>query len=77
MRILQAPQDEFYGYRSAHVEDPFGHNWMIQTKIEEVGPQEMQKRLAAMMAAGPNSGAAKPKPASKAAPAAKSKTGKR
>ena len=42
--------DEFYGDRSAQVEDPFGHVWMLQQNIETVAPKEMQKRLDAMMA---------------------------
>ena len=50
--VKRPPQDEFYGYRSAHIAEPFGHSWMIQTKLEEVSPQEMQSRLDAMMAAG-------------------------
>jgi PhnB protein len=43
-------QDEFYGFRTGQVEDPFGHVWMIQTQIEDVSPKKMQKRLDAMMA---------------------------
>jgi PhnB protein len=43
-------QDEFYGYRTGQVEDPFGHIWMIQTQLEDVSPKKMQKRLDAMMA---------------------------
>jgi uncharacterized glyoxalase superfamily protein PhnB len=42
--------DEFYGDRSAQVEDPFGHVWMLQQNIETVTPKQMQKRLDAMMA---------------------------
>ncbi len=42
--------DEFYGDRSAQVEDPFGHVWMLQQHIEDVSPKEMQKRLDKMMA---------------------------
>lgn len=50
-------QDEFYGDRTGQVEDPFGHVWMIQTRIENVSPKKMQKRLDAMMA-----GTAEPPP---------------
>jgi PhnB protein len=42
--------DEFYGDRAGQVEDPFGHVWMIQTRLEDVSPKKMQKRLDAMMA---------------------------
>lgn len=44
------PTDEFYGDRTGQIEDPFGHLWMIQARIEEVSPSEMQKRLDALMA---------------------------
>ena len=37
--------DEFYGQRSGTILDPFGHRWMIQTPIEEVSAEEMQRRL--------------------------------
>ena len=48
-----AAQDQFYGYRSAKLEDPFGHHWMLHTRIENVSPKQMQKRLDAMMGAAP------------------------
>jgi len=41
--------DEFYGDRSGQLQDPFWHIWSIQTRIEDVSPKEMQKRLDAMM----------------------------
>jgi PhnB protein len=46
-------QDEFYGDRSGQVEDPFGHVWMIQTRLEDVSPKKMQKRLDALFAQPP------------------------
>lgn len=49
-RLTRPATDEFYGDRSAQVEDPFGHVWMIQQHIEDVSPKEMQKRLDKMMA---------------------------
>jgi PhnB protein len=48
--IKRPVTDEFYGDRTGQVEDPFGHIWMIQTRIEDVSPKKMQKRLDAMMA---------------------------
>lgn len=32
----------------AHVADPFGHKWAIATHTEDVSPEEMEKRMAAM-----------------------------
>ncbi|MGZ4729734.1 MAG: hypothetical protein ACXWB2_18610 [Acidimicrobiales bacterium] len=37
--------DEFYGNRSGIVVDPFGHRWIVQTPIEEISAEEMQRRL--------------------------------
>lgn len=46
--LLMEPQDQFYGERSAKLLDPFGHEWMLSTRIEEVGPEEMQRRFEAL-----------------------------
>jgi PhnB protein len=40
-------QNQFYGDRSATLIDPFGHKWTLATHIEDVSPEEMQKRMAA------------------------------
>ena len=59
-KVTRPATDEFYGERSGQVEDPFGHVWMIQTRIEEVSPREMQKRLNKMAAEQAAAGAAAP-----------------
>lgn len=46
--VLRAPQDQFYGDRTALIEDPWGHRWSLATHIEDVPPDEMAKRAAAM-----------------------------
>lgn len=38
------PTDEFYGDRSCGVEDPSGNQWWIATHIEDVSPEEMERR---------------------------------
>jgi PhnB protein len=43
---LVAPKDMFWGDRFARVSDPFGHQWQIATRVEEVPPEEVQRRLA-------------------------------
>ena len=48
----KAIQDQFYGDRSGTLEDPFGHIWTVATHKEDVTPEEIDKRLAAMAAAG-------------------------
>jgi hypothetical protein len=43
------PQDQFYGERSGCIRDPFGHRWNIGHGIEEVAPEEMQRRYTALL----------------------------
>lgn len=45
-------QDQFYGDRSGTLTDPFGHIWTVATHKEDVTPEEIDKRLAAMAAGG-------------------------
>lgn len=40
--------DQFYGDRTGTLQDPFGHKWTIATHKEDVSPQEMKRRMAAM-----------------------------
>ena len=46
-RYYDRRQNQFYGDRMATLEDPFGHSWSFATHIEDVSPEEMQKRAAA------------------------------
>ncbi|NLY00535.1 MAG: hypothetical protein GXY83_30945 [Rhodopirellula sp.] len=46
---IQRPlKDQFYGDRSATLEDPFGHVWTVATHMEDVTPDEIQRRMEAM-----------------------------
>ena len=47
--VVRPATDAFYGERSGTVRDPFGHEWMIGHSIEEVTPEEMQRRYDALM----------------------------
>ena len=42
-------QDQFYGDRSGTLRDPFGHQWTVATHIEDLSPEEMNRRMAEMM----------------------------
>jgi PhnB protein len=44
-----AVEDRFYGDRSGQIEDPWGHVWSLATRVEDVPPDEMERRAAAMM----------------------------
>jgi PhnB protein len=43
-KVIFPVQDQFYGERAGRVQDPFGHLWLLSTKIESVPPPEMRKR---------------------------------
>jgi PhnB protein len=47
-RVQKPLADQFYGDRNGTVEDPFGHKWTIATHVEDVAPEEMQRRMSAM-----------------------------
>ena len=42
---LREPENQFYGDRSAGVMDPCGNQWWIGTRVEEVPPAEMARRM--------------------------------
>lgn len=45
-KSLLEPMNQFYGDRNAGVEDPNGNQWWIATHVEDVSPEEMQRRAA-------------------------------
>lgn len=47
-KVLKPVKDQFYGDRSGTFTDPFGHQWTIATHKEDVSPQEIERRAAAM-----------------------------
>ena len=42
-------ENQFYGDRIGQFEDPFGHRWHVATHVEDVPPDEMEKRMAEAM----------------------------
>lgn len=46
--VQMPPTDQFYGERSARLQDPFGHQWLIGHEIEAIPPEEMQRRYTAI-----------------------------
>jgi PhnB protein len=48
-QVLIPVADQFYGDRSGRIQDPFGHVWIISTHIEDVTPEEIEKRTEAFM----------------------------
>jgi PhnB protein len=49
---VQAPENHFYGDRVAMFDDPHGHRWNIATHVEDVPPEDMERRAAAAMGGG-------------------------
>jgi uncharacterized glyoxalase superfamily protein PhnB len=48
--LIRPLADQFYGERSGVVRDPFGHEWMLGHQIEQVSPEEMQRRYTELVA---------------------------
>jgi PhnB protein len=48
-KVQRPLQNQFYGDRSGTFEDPFGLIWTIATHIEDIPPEEMEKRAAKAM----------------------------
>ncbi len=48
LEVIRPLADQFYGDRSGQFKDPFGHVWAFATHIEDVSPDEMNTRAAAM-----------------------------
>lgn len=44
-KVIFPINDQFYGDRSGRLEDPYGHQWIISQHIEDVTPEEMQRRF--------------------------------
>jgi len=45
-KSLRPVKNEFYGDRSGQFEDPFGHRWSVASHVEDVSPEEMERRSA-------------------------------
>ena len=50
--VKSPPENQFYGDRSCHIEDPFGHMWTLATHVEDVSEEDMAKRAGEAAAAG-------------------------
>ena len=50
--VTMPPQNMFWGDRYGQLSDPWGHRWSLAQHIEDVSPEEMQKRMMAMGSPG-------------------------
>ena len=46
--VIRPLEDQFYGDRSGTIKDPFGIQWSISTHVEDVSPEELERRQQAM-----------------------------
>jgi PhnB protein len=44
-KLTRPVENQFYGDRSGTLVDPFGHTWHIATHIEDVAPDEIDRRM--------------------------------
>lgn len=58
LEVLRPIENQFYGDRSGHFKDPFGHKWAFATHIEDVTPEEINRRAAAKYGGGEKAEAA-------------------
>lgn len=49
-RTVSEPEFHFYGDRVATIDDPFGHRWNLATHVEDVSPEDLDRRAAEAMA---------------------------
>ena len=50
-RVVRPVADQFYGDRTAGIQDPFGHRWYLATHVRDVSMDELQRHVQAMAAA--------------------------
>jgi len=44
--VREKPATFVTGDRFASIYDPFGHRWAVMTRVEDVSPEEAERRLA-------------------------------
>ena len=55
-KSLRPVVNQFYGDHSGTLEDPFGHVWTVATHVEDVPPEEIERRVAALESSVSTSG---------------------
>lgn len=49
--VVRPLEDQFYGDRTAGLQDPFGHRWFLATHVRDVSVDEMKNHMRQMAAA--------------------------
>lgn len=42
--VIYPLEDQFYGERGGRLRDPFGHQWMLSQRTEQLSAQELERR---------------------------------
>jgi PhnB protein len=50
--VIYPLEDQFYGERGGRLRDPFGQQWMLSQCIEDLTPEEIERRAASFFGAG-------------------------
>lgn len=48
-KIIFPLEEQFYGDKAGRFEDPFGHQWIISRRLEDLTPEMIQKKFHAMI----------------------------
>jgi PhnB protein len=51
-RVLKQPALDPFGDRAGKLIDPWGHEWLVATRVATIDPAEMERRFARMFGAG-------------------------
>ena len=49
-KVTMPLANQFWGDRYGQIVDPFGHSWALGSHVEDVAPEEMERRANAMFA---------------------------
>jgi PhnB protein len=52
LKTVRPIENQFYGDRSGHFEDPYGYKWCFATHVKDVSPEEMNEAAAKYAAGG-------------------------
>ena len=48
-KLVRPVANQFYGDRTGGIDDPFGYHWYLATHVEDVPPDELERRAAKAM----------------------------
>jgi PhnB protein len=52
--VKAEPKDQYWGDRMAQLRDPYGHHWLVASRVEDLTPEQIAERERAFFAAVPS-----------------------